>query len=62
MIRGVVTRYKARISLQVIGGNGKPLTIEASVDTGFNGMLTLPSGLITSNGKVKAAASWQTVA
>jgi clan AA aspartic protease len=48
MIRGVVTRYKARISLQVGGANGKLLTIEASVDTGFNGMLTLPSELIAS--------------
>jgi clan AA aspartic protease len=48
MIRGVVTRYKARISLQVVGAHGKLLAIETSVDTGFNGMLTLPSELIAS--------------
>jgi predicted aspartyl protease len=45
MIRGKVTRFKARISLEVRGGD-KRLTIEAAVDTGFNGMLALPLDVI----------------
>jgi clan AA aspartic protease len=46
MIRGQVTRFKARIILQVHGGGDKRLTIEAAVDTGFNGMLALPLAMI----------------
>lgn len=46
MIRGKVTRFKARISLEVRGGGEKCLTIEAAVDTGFNGMLALPLEII----------------
>jgi clan AA aspartic protease len=50
MIRGSVTRFKARVSLQVQGSYGQGLAIEADVDTGFNGMLTLPSDIIAELG------------
>lgn len=46
MIRGEVSRFKARIPLRVQGANGKAMTIQAFVDTGFNGQLTLPKELI----------------
>jgi clan AA aspartic protease len=46
MILGVVTRFKARVSLQVQGPGDQRITVEAAVDTGFNGMLTLPSDII----------------
>ena len=48
MIRGVVTRFKARVPLHVRGASGEQVIIEAAVDTGFNGMLTLPLRIITS--------------
>ena len=48
MIRGVVMRFKARIPLQVRGANGEEVTVEVAVDTGFNGMLTLPLSIISS--------------
>jgi clan AA aspartic protease len=48
MTRGVVTRFKARIPLRVRGANAEQVTIEAAVDTGFNGMLTLPLSIISS--------------
>lgn len=48
MIRGSVSRFKARIPLRVQGANGQVVTIEACVDTGFNGMLSLPTDLIAS--------------
>jgi clan AA aspartic protease len=46
MIRGQVTRFKARICLEVRGGGENRLTIEAAVDTGFNGMVALPLDII----------------
>jgi clan AA aspartic protease len=52
MIRGVVTRFKARVSVQLQGSDGQHLTIEADVDTGFNGMLTLPFNVIAALGLV----------
>ncbi|MBI3822249.1 MAG: clan AA aspartic protease [Planctomycetes bacterium] len=50
MIRGVVTQFKARVPVQVRGSEGQRLTIQAAVDTGFNGMLALPAEVIASLG------------
>jgi clan AA aspartic protease len=48
MIVGAVNTYReAVISLKVQGPDGQEQEIEAIVDTGFNGSLTLPSALIT---------------
>ena len=47
MIRGLVTEdYDAIIRLVVIGSQGQRERIEAVVDTGFDGWLSLPSSLI----------------
>jgi len=44
MITGVVTAYReAIIRLNVRGSNGEEKEIEAVIDTGFDGYLTLPS-------------------
>ncbi|MCY3551847.1 MAG: clan AA aspartic protease [Candidatus Poribacteria bacterium] len=46
MIKGKITAYQeAVIELEVIGLN-QPTRIEAVIDTGFTGYLTLPSTLI----------------
>ena len=43
MITGVVTaNYEATIPLVVHGAHGQQETIEAVIDTGFTGSLTLP--------------------
>lgn len=47
MIHGIVTSdYEAVISLVVIGSMGQREPIEAVVDTGFDGWLSLPRSLI----------------
>ncbi len=47
MIAGKVTANReAVIELEVVGSNQRKAKIEAVIDTGFNGYLTLPSGLI----------------
>ncbi|MXY80558.1 MAG: clan AA aspartic protease [Gemmatimonadetes bacterium] len=46
MINGTVTANReAVITLDVIGSNQKREKVEAVIDTGFNGYLTLPSDL-----------------
>ena len=51
MITGVVTvAREAVISLTVRGPNGQEQEIEAVIDTGFDGSLTLPSELIAALG------------
>jgi predicted aspartyl protease len=48
MITGIVTGAReAVISLTVRGPNGQEQEIEAVIDTGFDGSLTLPLALIT---------------
>ncbi len=42
MITGVVTANAAVIAVQLVGTNGQTATLDAIVDTGFNGFLTLP--------------------
>ncbi len=47
MIEGVVNAFlEAVIVLSVRGPTGEPREIEAVVDTGFNGVLTLPPELV----------------
>ena len=51
MITGVVNaNYEATIQLVVRGAHGQQETIEAVIDTGFTGSLTLPPMLITALG------------
>ena len=53
MIRGVVnTAYEPIVNLTVQGPSGQSQEIEAVVDTGFNGFLTLPPDLVTELGLV----------
>ena len=42
MITGVVTTNVALIAVHLVGTNGNTATLDAIVDTGFNGFLTLP--------------------
>jgi clan AA aspartic protease len=48
MVLGVVTARQARLSLQVRGRRGRARRIDAVIDTGFTGALTLPKSLVTS--------------
>ncbi len=49
MINGKITTHReAIIGLEVIGSNQKREKVEAVIDTGFNGYLTLPNNLINS--------------
>jgi clan AA aspartic protease len=51
MIRGIVTREReALIRLTVFGSGGRRRSIEAVVDTGFDGYLTLPPNIIADLG------------
>ena len=53
MINGHVTVYReAVISLSVEGSEGQSKEINAVIDTGFNGFLTLPASLIQELGLV----------
>ena len=47
MIRGTIRNREAIIELEVSGPNQASHRIEAVIDTGFNGSLTLPSQLVT---------------
>jgi len=47
MITGIVNEdFEAILRLSVHGAGGTPLEIDAVIDTGFNGYLTLPPDLI----------------
>jgi clan AA aspartic protease len=51
MITGVVNaRHEATIRVPVQDANGREQEIEAIIDTGFNGSLTLPSSVIATLG------------
>ena len=53
MIQGVVnSAYQPVINLTVHGPLGRSQQIEAVIDTGFNGFLTLPTNLVTELGLV----------
>jgi clan AA aspartic protease len=48
LIEGEVTSAReAIIVVGVTGRTGKTLKVQAAIDTGFNGWLTLPSALVT---------------
>ena len=46
MIRGVVTRDEGIVLLSVFGRRGQREVVEAVVDTGYDGFLTLPPTMI----------------
>ena len=49
MITGKVTeRREAVIDLEVIGQNQRKVRVEAAIETGFNGYLTLPKATVNS--------------
>jgi len=53
MIEGTVTDDREmRIPLEILDKNDTELSIEAIVDTGFNGFLTLPADLLAASGGV----------
>ena len=60
MIKGVVNaNYEPVISLSLQGPAGQKREIEAVVDTGFNGFLTLPPSLVSELGlpfRIRGAA------
>jgi predicted aspartyl protease len=51
VISGSVNRDReAIITLEVVDASGQPHAVEAIIDTGFSGFLTLPPSLIASLG------------
>jgi clan AA aspartic protease len=50
MITGAVTSDEARIRLKVRGRRGREQDVEAVIDSGFTGALTLPRALIATLG------------
>jgi clan AA aspartic protease len=56
MIRGAVNaRDQAVVRLRVRGPTGAETDIDAMVDTGFNGSLTLPDGVIATLGLARVS-------
>ena len=47
MIEGIVQRREARIRLTIRGWRGRRQEIEAVIDTGYTGALTLPPAVVT---------------
>ena len=51
MIEGVVnTFYEPVVPLALRGATGRTLEVEAVIDTGYNGLLTLPSSVVAELG------------
>ena len=51
MIQGTVnSAYEAVVTITLQGPDGRTQDVEAVVDTGYNGFLTLPPALVTSLG------------
>ena len=51
MIQGIVTADReAVIGLQILDSAGNPMDIDAVIDTGFNGYMTLPLAIIHQHG------------
>ena len=47
MIRGTIRRRDAIIEMVISGSGARSQSVEAVIDTGFNGYLTLPGPVIT---------------
>ena len=63
MIEGVVnSAYEPVITLVVRGPSGQTRDIEAVVDTGFNGFLTLPPDVVAELRLPFASSGWATLA
>ena len=63
MISGVVsTDYEAVIRLEVQGPAGQKHAVDAIVDTGYNGFLTLPPHVITALGLIRQGRGRATLA
>ena len=63
MIEGVVSAtYEPIVALVVQGPSGHTRETEAVVDTGYNGFLTLPAGLVTELGLPLASTGWAVLA
>ena len=63
MIQGMVNAaYEAVVPLTVQGPAGQPQDIEAVIDTGFTGFLTLPSRIVVELGLPFLNISWATLA
>ena len=63
MIEGVVNAaYEPVIALAIHGPSGQTVEIEAVIDTGFNGFLTVTPALVTELGLVLEGSSRGTLA
>ena len=59
MIQGTVnSAYEAMVTVTLQGPDGRTQNVEAVVDTGYSGYLTLPPALVTSLGLPFANISW----
>lgn len=50
MITGTINSDEARVRLKIIGQRGRQQEVDAVIDTGFTGTLTLPSAVIATLG------------
>ena len=63
MIEGVVNAdYEPVVTLTLRGPSGLTLDIDAVVDTGYNGFLTLPATLVVELGLPYVSMAWATLA
>ena len=63
MIEGVVSAdYEPVITLTLRGPSGRARDIDAVVDTGYNGFLTLPTTLVEELGLPYVSMAWATLA
>ena len=63
MIQGTVNAaLEAVLPLTVQGTAGRPHDVEAVIDTGFSGFLTLPSSLVTALGLAFDGVGWAVLA
>jgi clan AA aspartic protease len=58
MMTGIVRDSEARIRMKVRGPGGRIAAVNAVVDTGYTGYLTLPRKLIRKLGLLQEGSSW----